>query len=174
VSTVPQDHPLRLARLRARMPAARLAAMAKVNRSTLIAIEGGRTRFPDPSTLRRLEAALGVPADSLGPQLQAWRRRQKPTLSLRQRAVLDLSPAVLASYGSFVAWRRDLGYPTPTSLASALHLPQRTVDQYEKGLRKRDGLPQTLAMGLIEAFDLGDAYVAALSELPPGPGDARP
>lgn len=161
-----EDNPLRLARLRAGVPLTRLAAEIGVNRSTLTAIEEGRTREPKRPLLWQLDNRLGLPTGSLEGQLQAWHRDRDPRdgLTARQRQILADTPANVAQYRSFVHWRREFA-SSPTAFASLIGVDRAKVSEYEGGWRKK--MPDTLAAALLRAFQLSDAYLVELQRLEP-------
>lgn len=161
------DHPLRLARLRRGVSVAALASSAEVNRTTLDAIEEGRTRKPASDTLQAIERALDLPEGFLAPRIAAWHTQQagsQARLSMKARATLGLRPNQLQQYSSFQAWRREIA-ASPTAFASLVGVPRATVAEYERG--SRDGFPQTLASAIIRAFDVSDEYLMALEVLEP-------
>lgn len=162
------DHPLRLARLRRGVSVSALAERAEVNRTTLDAIEEGRTRKPSPETLAAIERALDLPETFLASSIAQWHARQagsQQRLSLRARAMLGLKPNQLQQYKSFQAWRRELA-DSPTAFASLVGVPRATVADYERGNRER-GFPPTLSSAIMRAFDVSDEYVLALEMLDP-------
>lgn len=162
------DNPLRLARVRAGVPQATLAKDLGVSRSTLQAIEEGRTREPSRTLLWRLDNACGLPTGTLEGQLQRWHATRTPLdrLTHRQRAILDLpASAITRDYDSFVAWRRELA-SSPTAFASLIGVDRAKVSAYESGIRV-NGMPDTLATALVQALGISDAYLVALQRLEP-------
>jgi len=161
------DNPLRLARVRAGVPQATLAKQIGVSRSTLQAIEEGRTREPSRKLLWQLDNACGLATGTLEGQLQRWHANRSPLdrLTARQRAVLDLPAAGVARYASFVAWRRELA-SSPTAFASLIGVDRAKVSAYENGIRV-NGMPDTLATALVNALGISDAYLVELQRLEP-------
>lgn len=161
------DNPLRLARVRAGVAQATLAKDLGVSRSTLQAIEEGRTREPARKLLWSLDAKLGLPTGTLEGQLQRWHAERSPRqrLSNRQQAVLDLPATAIARYPSFVAWRREFA-ASPTAFASLIGVDRAKVSAYENGVRV-NGMPDTLATALVNALGISDAYLVELQRLEP-------
>lgn len=160
------DHPLRLARLRAGVSVQTLALRTGVARSTINAIEDGRTKQPGAPVLAELDNALSLPNGSLAIALELYGQADKPALlTLKQRAVLGLTPEQVRRYPSFQAWRKDLA-PSTTWFASMVGLPRSTVHNYEKGVRVK-GMPDTLASAIIRTFGVSNDYLIALQSLEP-------
>lgn len=161
------DNPLRLARLRAGVPLTQLAKTVGASRSTLNAIEEGRTKHPSPALCDAIDVELGRPPAALARELDRWHRARDPlsTLSNRGRAVLTQAPAEVAKYRSFVHWRRELA-DTPTAFASLLGIDRAKVSAYENGIRV-NGMPQTLASALVTKLKISDQYLLELQRLEP-------
>lgn len=161
------DNPLKWARVRAGLSVKALAERTGVNRSTLAAIEDGRTKQPARAMLWKLDNALGLPTGSLEGQLQRWHSERTPLqqLDARQRAILADTPANVAKYRSFVHWRREFA-STPTAFAALIGVDRAKVAAYENGVRVH-GMPDTLAAALINAFNLSDPYMVELAKLEP-------
>lgn len=164
---VQNDNPLRLARIRADIPLSKLAEAVGANRSTLVAIEEGRTKSPSRALLWELDNALSLPAGTLDGQLQFWHRHRDPLgmLTARARAVLAEPPAAVARYRSFVHWRRELA-ASPTAFASLLGVDRAKVAEYENGVRV-NGMPDTLASALVNRLGISNAYLVELAKLEP-------
>jgi transcriptional regulator with XRE-family HTH domain len=161
------DNPLRLARLRAGVPLSRLAAAVGANRSTLVAIEEGRTKSPARPLLWQLDNQLGLATGTLEGQLQGWHRDRSPLerLNARQRAVLADTPANVSQYRSFVHWRREFA-ASPTAFASLIGVDRAKVADYENGVRV-NGMPDTLATALVNKLGITNAYLVELQRLEP-------
>jgi transcriptional regulator with XRE-family HTH domain len=162
------DHPLRLARLRAGYGQIKLASLAGVNRSTISGIEENRVRTPTPETLRAIEQALNVPAQSLEVELTNWLRQQDargPLLTPRARILLEQAPSVIAMFPSWVAWRKIIS-PTPTHFASLLGVNRQVVAGYEQGIRVH-GMPEPLVHALLTVLRVNNDYLKVLQQLPP-------
>jgi transcriptional regulator with XRE-family HTH domain len=162
------DHPVRLARLRAGASIATLANRSNVHRSTIAAIEEGRTTWPTKVVLSELDKALALTPGTLAAQLEAFnakRGTRSPRLPLKAVAVLSLGPGAISQYRSFVHWRRDVA-PSPTAFASLLGLPRSTVANYENGIRVK-GMPDTLSSALIRVLNVDNDYLMALQRLEP-------
>ena len=71
------DHPLRLARVRAGVGQIALAREAGINRSTISSIEENRTVSPAPETLSAIERVLNIPQGSLETALAQWHISRK-------------------------------------------------------------------------------------------------
>lgn len=160
------DNPLRLARLRAGIPLSKLAAAVGANRSTLVAIEEGRTKAPNPDLLNRLDVALGQQEGWLFWQLRNWHAARSPRdrMTAKQRAVLA-DVAGVALYRDFVSWRREFA-ASPTAFASLIGVDRAKVADYENGVRVH-GMPDTLATALVNALGISDAYLVELQRLEP-------
>jgi transcriptional regulator with XRE-family HTH domain len=161
------DNPLRLARRTAGIPLTTLAQDLGVNRSTLTAIEEGRTKHPSRALLNKLDAALHLPDNTLVFQLDAWQRARDPRdrLTVHQLEVLRQAPAEVAKYRSFVHWRRELA-ASPTAFASLIGVDRMKVAEYENGIRV-NGMPQTLAHAIIDKLGVSSAYLLELERLEP-------
>ena len=66
------DHPLRLARIAAKLSQQALADKAGVQRSAVSAIEDGRTRRPSDKLIAILAPALGIEESALREDIEAW------------------------------------------------------------------------------------------------------
>jgi transcriptional regulator with XRE-family HTH domain len=162
------DHPLRLARVRAGMGQKKLADVIGVHRSTIAAIEEGRTNDPEPETVAAIESALQLPSGTFGRQLVLWRRHRSnvaPVVGGVGRAVLAAGPNHVAGYGSFVEWRARFS-SSPTAFASLLGVNRAVVANYERGLRVF-GMPEVLQHALISRLGVSNEYIVALCALPP-------
>lgn len=166
------NHPLRLLRIERDLPAATLAAMCGVHRSTIQAIEEGVTRYPDSATVSRLAAALGVPTQELSNRLGLWDEEQRPPVLLGPAALkaLQMSPAEVGStFFTFTHWRKSFA-TSPTAFASLLGVNRKVVADYENGLKKRPGLPLSLASAMMRRLKVDGEYLAAVELLPTGDG----
>lgn len=162
------DHPLRLARIRAGMGQTKLADVIGVHRSTIAAIEEGRTNDPEPTTIEAIETALQLPATTLARQLALWqiaRINQAPQLGPVANAVLHAPVSHVEEYPSFVDWRRRIS-PSPTAFASTLGINRAVVANYERGLR-RHGMPEVMQHAILARLGVSTDYLIALTELPP-------
>lgn len=163
-----KDHPIYLARLRTGISMQQLAIASGVHRSTIAAIEEGRTTAPTDQVLVDLDTALGLPVGTLAAQVQVWNAKRGdrgPQLSLRAAATLSLSPRAVSQYRSFEHWRRDIA-SSPTAMASLLGLPRSTVANYERGIRVR-GMPDTVSSALVRVLGIDNDYLLALQRLEP-------
>lgn len=162
------DHPLRLARIRAGVRPKQLADGIGVHRSTVAAIEEGRTNEPSPETVQAIESFLNLPPGRLQEDLARWqvkRAESGPQLTLRGKALLMASPETVAEFPSFVHWRSMLS-PSPTSFASMLGVNRVVVANYERGIRLR-GMPDTLSHALVSVLGISNDYLLALQRLEP-------
>lgn len=161
------DNPLRLARLRAGVPLTQLAKNVGASRSTLNAIEEGRTKHPANVLCDRIDLQLHRPTATLSSELDAWHRNRDPrdALGLRARAVLQQAPSEVAKYRSFVHWRQEFA-SSPTAFASLLGVDRAKVADYENGIRV-NGMPQTLSSALLVKLRISDAYLLELQRLEP-------
>lgn len=161
------DNPLRLARLRAGVPLTQLAKDVGASRSTLNAIEEGRTKHPARELLNAIDTRLERDRGLLYHQLTQWHNARDPrdNLSLRARAVLEQKPSEVAKYRSFVHWRQEFA-SSPTAFASLLGVDRAKVADYENGIRV-NGMPQTLSSALLGKLRISDAYLLELQRLEP-------
>lgn len=161
------DHPLRLARLQAKLSQQALAKAAGVNRSAVSAVEDGRTRLPSDRFLAAVCPLLGVAEDDLRASIEAWLTKPS-SVSLRVSAqnVLAIPPYVLPQYyRSFRQWRSDVS-PSPTAFASLLRMNPSIVRDYEDGKLLR--MPDTFASRLLATFSpygFSEDYLVALEGL---------
>lgn len=163
-----EDHPVVVARLRAGVSRTALAREIGVDRSTIAAIEEGRTKTLSLDTATRIDRALRLQPGTIAASMAVWHAQPglSSRLSLQARAVLNRPAAsVGATYSSFEAWRSVIA-ATPTAFASLLGVNVATVSRYERGVR-RNGMPDTLASALMQRLDLSPQYVQALRGLPP-------
>lgn len=162
------DHPLRLARVRAGVGQIALAREAGINRSTISSIEENRTVSPAPETLSSIERVLNIPQGSLETALAQWhisRKLQGPQLTRAAQLLLDQRPTVIATFSSFVAWRRKIS-PSPTSFASMLGVNRQVIVGYERGIRV-NGMPDPLTHALMTVLGVNADYLKVLQQLPP-------
>jgi transcriptional regulator with XRE-family HTH domain len=162
------DHPIRLLRIRKDINQSQLARMTGISRSTLIAIEDGRTREPSVETLDNLSRVLDT--SNLGEQLAIWNQSREGSvfecLPEEVREVLALSPDELAEqFTSFQHWRVAIS-PTVLAFARLLGINHAHVSQYESGSRVR-GAPFPIASAIATRLRVTDAYLVALEGLPP-------
>lgn len=163
------DHPLYLARVRAGVGQKALADAVGMNRSSIAAIEEGRTLSPTVDTIKAIETELRLSADTLQAEIVAWdakRTAKGPQLSPYQVQVLAMRPAdIRVQYASFVEWREQFA-ASPTAFASMLGVNRAVVAKYEQGIRQR-GMPGTLAHALVSVLGITNDYLLAISALPP-------
>lgn len=164
------DHPLRLARIAAKLSQQALADKAGVQRSAVSAIEDGRTRRPSDKLIAILAPALGIEESALREDIEAWLAKPvTPTLRPSAQNLLAIPPYVLSQYyQSFAQWRREL-FPTHTAFASALRMNPAIVRNYENG--KLATFPDGLASRMLEAFSpfgFSAEYLVELEKLPRG------
>ena len=163
-----EDHPVVIARLRAGVSCSALAREVGVDRSTIAAIEEGRTRSLSLDTALRIDRALKLRPGTISDEMGRWHAdpRSSPRLTLEARAVLNMQAQNVGHlYANFKAWRLKIA-PTPTAFASLLGVNAATVQRYENGIRQ-SGMPDTLASALMVKLDLTPQYVQALRVLPP-------
>lgn len=163
------DHPLRLARMRAGMPQSKLAAAANVNRSTISAIEENRVTAPTSETMRSIESVLGLTPTSLEQELTRWQLSQHargPILNPKARILLEQTPTMIAAmFPTWVSWRLVFS-PSPTHFASLLGLNRQVVAGYERGIRVQ-GMPDPLTHALLTVLGVSPDYLKVLQQLPP-------
>jgi len=167
-----EDHPLRIARIRAGLSAEALAERAGVTRGTVNAIEQGRIKAPRPSYFEVLGKANRLDPNMLRAYYRGWRlafekqsdqmpEQVQAQLSPRARAVLALTPEQVLRYPSFKAWRRDV-YPSVAGFASMLMLSATSLRRFEEG---DISMPKPLISGIQKGLRLGDEYMEALRVL---------
>ena len=163
-----EDHPVVLARLRAGVSRSALAEQLGVTRSTIAAIEEGRTQSPTEQTLLHIDRALRLRPGTLATAMASWRAERDGRavkLTLEARAILSRSASEVARYPSFAAWRAKIA-PTRTAFASLLGLNHSTLYRYEEGSRV-NGMPDTIAHALLARLEISPEYLMALKKLPP-------
>lgn len=165
--TVFHDHPLRLARMRANLSSRALAVRAGVHRSTVQAIEEGRTRDPGFERVQALAAALHVDADDLNESLAAWAAAHSDALldlPAARRTVLSYSPEqIAAAFGSFGAWRAELA-DSVTEFSGLLGVNRKVIADYEAGRSK--AMPVSLGGAIGNRLQVSDEYLVAVMQLP--------
>lgn len=161
------DHPLRLARIAAKLSQNKLAELAGVTRAAITAIEDGRTSKPTDALISTLALALNIPKSSLERDIEEWLKRPlRPTLTPAAQNLLLIPPYTLSQYYStFADWRAEIA-KTPTAFASMLRLSPNIVRDYESG--KYLAMPDGLSGKLLEAFGISPEYLVALEGLPRG------
>lgn len=166
------EHPLRIARIRAGLTAERLGELSGVSRGTVNALEQGRIKTPRPELVAVLAEKNFVTPAALQGFYDRWLTafearsegalsRVEGELSARARAVLALPPEVVGRYGSFGAWRRDV-FPSVAGFASLLMLSATTLRRFEAG---DISMPKPLIRALTRVLRLSDEYVGALMRL---------
>lgn len=163
-----EDHPLRLARLRAGLGQRELAERVGMNRSSISAIEEGRTNTPTDESASHIEGVLSLPAGTLNRSIREWAAKRKArgvAVTPHARAVLKMDPAELPVFRSFVHWRQQIS-PSATAFASLLGVNRAVVTRYEEGIRQR-GMPDTLSHALLSVLHITNDYLLALQRLEP-------
>jgi transcriptional regulator with XRE-family HTH domain len=162
-----ENHPLRIARVRAGLSAEELGALCGVSRGLINALEQGRVKRPKDAVFIVLARENGVEVQYLRDAYARWLRGTDFTpdvlavLSPRARAMLELDPAIVRRYGSFVAWRKDF-YPSVSGLASLLRVGATSLRRFEAG---EVSMPKSLQRALKRVLRLSDDYVEALMVL---------
>jgi transcriptional regulator with XRE-family HTH domain len=167
-----ESHPLRIARIRAGLSAERLGQLAGVSRGAINALEQGRIKRPREAVVIALAKANGVAPELLWGLYSKWLqgferssvealREVEATLSPRARAVLALPPEMVARYGSFKAWRRDV-HPSVAGFASLLRVSATSLRRFESGAVS---MPKSLMRALMNVLRLDEAYVEVLVAL---------
>jgi len=163
------NHPLRVARQRAGVSQSGLARDAGVTRSTVTAIEQGRTRIPKPSTLVAFAKIVKMTPDKLRTEIVAWGAQESEVaLSKLAAATLTLDATHIKAYRSFAHWRAQI-VDSPTAMAVLLRINSDVVLRYEQG-RDLRGMSDRLAGALMNNLGLSSAYVEALQKLPVSDG----
>lgn len=156
------NHPIRLARLRAGLTQEQLAFDAGVNRSTICQIEEGRTKRINPNILEVLAGLLGEDAEVINARYERWRNAPGAhRLDARARNALQLPVDFLKQYKSFRHWRSDIA-PSATALASMLKVNRTQLVKFEDG---EIPMPKSVYSALAREFDLSEEYLNALMEL---------
>lgn len=166
------NHPIRMLRIERDLTAKQLSELAGVHRSTVQAIEEGRTQSPGADTVADLARALRVDAAVLQQRLMLWEEEQRPSVefSARALATLGLEPVdVGGKFTSFVQWRSNIA-PSPTAFASMLGVNRKVVADYEAGLKKR-GMPLSMGNAMLRRLKLSTEYLIAVEALPVGGED---
>ena len=153
--------------MRAGLSAEALGELCGVSRGLINALEQGRVKRPKDAIFVVLARENGVEPDLLRAAYARWLRGTDFTpdvlsvLSPRARAMLELDPAIVRRYGSFVAWRKDF-YPSVSGFASLLRVGATSLKRFEDGAVS---MPKSLQRALKRVLRLSDEYVAALMEL---------
>lgn len=164
------NHPLRVLRIQRDLASAHLAQRSGVHRSTIQAIEEGVTRSPDPVTVARLAAALGVDAQALSGSLQQWDESERPPVLLgvkAQQALAVPAEEIAHVFFTFQHWRKQFS-TSPTSFASLLGVNRKLVADYENGWKKRPGMPRSMAAAMMRRLKVDGEYLTAVESLPTG------
>lgn len=161
------DNPVRIARIRAGLSRAELARQLQVHRSTLIAMEDGRTVEPSAANLTALRRILNAP--SLAQDLLAWHEHRvasvRAHLPMTARVALARNPDELQpTYGSFKAWREQFS-PSAMGFARLLGISHANILQYERGAIAR-GMPEPMQHAMLERLEVSVPYMTALMALP--------
>lgn len=162
------DHPLRIARIKAKLSQQDLARKAGVQRSAISAIEDGRTKQPTERLITTLAFLLDMYPAELNQEIADWANRPlRPSLRQSAQNLMLIPPYTLAQYyRSFAQWRAEVA-PTQTAFASMLRINPAIVRDYESGKYKT--LPDGLSGKMLEAFEpfgFSPDYLAALEGLP--------
>lgn len=161
---VQNDHPLRIARLRAGMTQVELASEAHVARPLISAMEEGRILTANRTVLTVLARRTGTTPEALDEAFQAW-LAAPPRLSTSAEYTLALDPYYVSRYNDFATWMQDIGR-NATRFASELRLPRNTVAAYAEG--KTEKFPMALRKALMFRLHLTPQYIEALEKLPNG------
>jgi len=162
-----ENHPLRIARVRAGLSAEALGELCGVSRGLINALEQGRVKRPKDAVFVVLARENGVEVSLLRDAYTRWLRSLDSLedvlvgLSPRARAMLALDPGVVLKYGSFVAWRRDF-FPSVSGFASLLRVGATSLRRFEAG---EVSMPKSLQRALKKVLRLSDDYVLALMGL---------
>lgn len=162
------DHPLVLARLKANVSRSELGRKIGVNRTTLAAIEEGRTQTPSEATLLQIDRVLFLQPGTLLQRIEVWKRERRnmlPGMPLQARALLSQPASDVHKFSSFRQWRQVFA-PTPNAFASMLGINHSTVTRYESGIRYKS-FPDSLATALLTVFGISTDYLLELRKLPP-------
>ncbi len=162
------DHPLRIARIKAKLSQQELANRAGVQRSAISAIEDGRTKRPTERLTATIANILGIDQQSLNDEITAWANKPiRPSLRPAAQNLMLIPPYTLAQYyRTFAQWRSEIA-PTQTAFASMLRINPAIIRDYENS--KLQSLPDGLSGKMIEAFEpygFTAEYLTALEGLP--------
>lgn len=165
------DHPIRLARLKLGLGQVEFANRVEISRPTLVAIEDGRTAVPSDDVVVRIARELSVTPGGLELQLSEWRKRRlaavRSLMGPMQRAALDASPRDILAKPNFTAWREQIA-PTVNAFATLVGMNSTTLSTYERGQRRREGMPAPLARALLNVLGLSGEQVVAIQQLEVG------
>lgn len=160
-------HPLVRARYRAGIGQAELARRTGLHRSTISAIEEGRSRAITVEAGIVIDQALGRAVGTTIAEVSAYAGNLPPFKpTLEQRMILNMTPEQLAfrfRLTGFAGWRAVFAR-SATSFASEIGVNRAVVASYEKGGRKR-GMSQALVHAIAERFGVDLEYVLAVAEL---------
>lgn len=164
------DNPVRVARIRAGFSRAELARRLDIHRSTLVALEDGRTAAPNEENLALLREVLDAP--QLGPDLISWHEQRAESirrhLTAPQQVALHRSPGELHRfYPTFQQWRTVFS-PSAMGFARLLGLNHAHVLGYERGAIAR-GMPEPMQHALVSRLRVTPEYLQALMALPAAP-----
>lgn len=161
-----EDHPVVIARLYVGMSRSRLAEEIGVTRSTIAAIEEGRTMNPTDTVLLNIDRALHLRPGTLTLRMSEWKAAHPitPLLSLQARAILSQKASDVVRFGSFEGWMLKIA-PTATAFASLTGCNHTTINRYVNGIRVK--FPDTIATALMTKLNLSPEYLRALAALPP-------
>jgi transcriptional regulator with XRE-family HTH domain len=165
-----ESHPLRIARLSAGLSAQALADELGASRGLVTAIEEGRVKTARPQYIKLLAERNQMAPDRLQQFYDDWRARFDQRmgagierLTPRARAVLQLSPGLIARYPSFTAWRREFSRST-AGFASLLMVSATSLARYERG--ESPALPKPLVKAFVRTLGMDAEYLQAVMDLP--------
>lgn len=164
------DNPVYLARVAAGYSRLGLAKHLEIARSTLIALEDGRTVEPKPETLAAIALATHTHSEVLRTNLAQWHRDRAQTVRARMpveaQMILRYTPdQVRETFSSFADWREHVA-GSAVEFARILGLNHGAVNAYESGIRTR-GMPETLQGAILNRLGVPVPYLQALAALPP-------
>jgi len=168
-----ETHPLRIARLSAGLSAQALADQippAGASRGLVTAIEEGRVKTVRPEYIKVLADANQMQPERLAEFYENWRKRHEERassalerLTPRGKAVLQLSPDLVARYPSFTAWRKEFSRST-AGFASLLMVSATSLARYERG--ESASLPKPLVKAFTRTLGMSPEYLEVVMGLP--------
>lgn len=156
------NHPVRLARIAAGLSMRELADAASLDRSTVAAIEDGRTRTVPEETVGAIASVLGRDAAWVR-SVQAFRIDPRDRLDVGGAMAVAMTPALLSQLPSFKAWRTRIA-STPNGFASIAGVHRNILTAYERSVGQP--MPESLMTALFRLGLTGE-QVMALGKLPP-------
>jgi len=165
----PRDHPLRVRRTTLGISQDALAEAAGAVRSTVSAIEDGRTRVPRQALLIAFAAVLKTPVAKLESDIAAWvaaEDARRPRVGVAAQMVLNMLPSELdGRFSSFQAWRQAIT-PSVRQFAVLVGMNHMPLLQFEANAAPSRGMSMRMSSALQRRLNVSPEYVQALERLP--------